>query len=323
MRVYKQFTTDEVISQPFIANKLFNITGSAITGSNIGIDIFSGLNLPSTLLFSTSSDPTTGLIDTKYKRLVYDNIRELYYSNNVNYYADLAPPNLYDNYNNSIIQSYTGSISSSFGRFYNYPQTDLYYPKYFPTSSQNINDSGSITVISIPSKIFGNHIVPNTFRLNCGAYSIMDDGEGNLVTSPSTYGVGTYGYSLYLNENSVGNIIYQHGIAIITQGPSSSLADNLNINNLNISFSSSINIYENRWNCTLKDNESTFSQNPSIVSSSNGELYGFATSSYFNPYITTIGLYNDNNDLLAVAKLAKPLQISNVTDMNIYVSIDM
>lgn len=323
MRVYKQFTTDEVISQPFVANKLFSITGNEITGSNIGIDIFSGLNLSSSLLFSTSSDPTTGLIDTQYKRLVYNNIRELYYSNNVNYYSNLTPPNINLNYTSSIIQSYTGSASSSFGRFYNYPQTDLYFPKYFPTASQNISDDGCITVISIPSKVFGNHIVPNTFKLDYGTYSIIDDGEGNLVTSPPTYGAGTYGYSIYLSEYSVGNIIYQHGIAIITQGPSASLADNLNLNDLTISFSSSINIYENRWNCVIKDNESTFSQNPSIVSSSNGELYGFATSSYFNPYVTTIGLYNDNNDLLAVGKLAKPLQISNVTDTNIYVSIDM
>ena len=34
----------------------------------------------------------------------------------------------------------------------------------------------------------------------------------------------------------------------------------------------------------------------------------FVTHSEFAPYVTTIGLYNDNNDLLAIGKLAHPIK---------------
>ena len=44
------------------------------------------------------------------------------------------------------------------------------------------------------------------------------------------------------------------------------------------------------------------------------ELANFTTSSYFKPYVTTIGLYNENNDLLVVGKLGQPIRMSDETD---------
>ena len=38
------------------------------------------------------------------------------------------------------------------------------------------------------------------------------------------------------------------------------------------------------------------------------ELLGEATHSEFATYVTDIGLYNDENELLAVGKLAKPIK---------------
>ena len=56
-----------------------------------------------------------------------------------------------------------------------------------------------------------------------------------------------------------------------------------------------------------RSSEFNYSENPSFISGSTGEvLY----SSFINnpqTYITTIGLYNDTNQLLAVAKLSRPL----------------
>ena len=51
----------------------------------------------------------------------------------------------------------------------------------------------------------------------------------------------------------------------------------------------------------------SYSENPSFIKGATGEVYW---DSYINApqtYVTTIGLYNDQNDLLAVAKLSKPL----------------
>jgi len=46
------------------------------------------------------------------------------------------------------------------------------------------------------------------------------------------------------------------------------------------------------------------------------------TGSDFSPYVTTIGLYNENQELLAVAKLAQPLPTSQTTDTTILINLD-
>jgi hypothetical protein len=81
-------------------------------------------------------------------------------------------------------------------------------------------------------------------------------------------------------------------------------------------------LFETQYKCTIRENEFNFSQNPSIISGSKGELYNFATQPYFDPYITTVGLYNENQDLLAVAKLSQPLPSSRTTDTNIIIRMD-
>ena len=64
------------------------------------------------------------------------------------------------------------------------------------------------------------------------------------------------------------------------------------------------------------------SQNPSVSSGSNGDLLEFATQDYFSPYITTVGLFNDQRDLIAVGKVAQPLPTSKTTDTTILINID-
>ena len=93
--------------------------------------------------------------------------------------------------------------------------------------------------------------------------------------------------------------------------------------NVTCSFSSSLTIYETQYKCTARENEFNFSQNPSILSGSSNEYpYDFATGSYFTPYVTTIGLYDEAQNLLAVGKLSQPLPLSPVTDTTILVNID-
>ena len=56
----------------------------------------------------------------------------------------------------------------------------------------------------------------------------------------------------------------------------------------------------------VKNSEFNYTTNPSIIDANGNLLY---TTLIQNPqtYITTVGMYNDNNELLAVAKLSKPL----------------
>ena len=48
----------------------------------------------------------------------------------------------------------------------------------------------------------------------------------------------------------------------------------------------------------------------------------FVTGSYFSPYATTVGLYDDAQNLLAIGKLSQPLPISRTTDTTIFINID-
>lgn len=92
--------------------------------------------------------------------------------------------------------------------------------------------------------------------------------------------------------------------------------------NVTCSFSSSYELFETQYKCTIGADEFNYSTNPSLISGSEGQMYDFATGSYFAPYVTTIGLYDEAYNLLAVGKLAKPLPTSRTTDTTILVNFD-
>jgi hypothetical protein len=71
----------------------------------------------------------------------------------------------------------------------------------------------------------------------------------------------------------------------------------------------------------IKNAEYNYTTNPSIITGSGEFIY----SNFINSpqtYITTVGLYNDNNDLLAVAKLSKPLTKDFTKEALIRVKLD-
>ena len=120
----------------------------------------------------------------------------------------------------------------------------------------------------------------------------------------------------------VGNIFYPHGIAVVTD---SNLAAHLwyaEQYSSSFSFENSYTIFEHQYRCRIKENEFNLSQNPSVKSGSNGDVYDYVTGSFFQPYITTVGLYNDSNELIAVGKLGQPVPKSRYTDMTFVIKFD-
>jgi hypothetical protein len=323
MTAFKQLLASDIIVTPFEVNKAFRFTGAAeLTGSTVGIDRFLGQNIQG--LFDLN-EATTGQIYPEYKRLIYNSVKELYYSNYLS-----------SSYGDSVSVPYilpgsdaTGNVltgpSSSAGRYENYLETTLTYERYFPTASNAV-----VGVISIPSKLYGDTIQPGSFTITAESGSITDDGNGNLYFS--------------LDGEYCGNIIYQHGLAILTKdneaggavygsaiygtgiygGDSNPFIENIILSpNVTCSFNSSFTLFETQYKCTFTPSEFNFSLNPSLISgSTDGTVYDFVTGSYFNPYVTTVGLYNENQDLIAVGKLAKALPSNNVTDTTILINID-
>lgn len=91
---------------------------------------------------------------------------------------------------------------------------------------------------------------------------------------------------------------------------------------MSLKFKNNYTIYETEIRCVIGENELNFSQNPTLQTGSFGNLKEFALDENFSPYITTIGLYNDANELLAVAKLGQPMPLSSTTDVCIVIRLD-
>jgi hypothetical protein len=56
-----------------------------------------------------------------------------------------------------------------------------------------------------------------------------------------------------------------------------------------------------------RNSEFNYSENPSFISGSTGEVIYNQFINAPQVYLTTIGMYNDSNELVAVAKMSRPL----------------
>lgn len=338
MSAFKQFNSQDIIISPFEVNKSFHfIGGDALTGSDIGIDRFLGRS--GDYLIS-GSDLTGNIADQQIpKVLVYDSVKQLYYGNYVSGSLGFAQNSATASLNTD--GTYSGG--DNFNNFYDYPQTTLWSSREFRTASA-ATSSVPVGAVSIPSKLYGDFIQPESFFLkHSESGSIKDDGQGRLLYKGNDWAEGNY-------QPMVGNIIYEHGLITLFDsaynnpifgaveygnalygtstydgrviGTEDFINAFITSSEVTMSFSSSFDIYETQYKCTITEDEYNYSQNPTILSGSEGFVYGFASSSYFDPYVTTIGLYNNSFDLVAVGKLAKPLPTSRTTDTTILVNID-
>lgn len=298
MAAYKQFLSSDVIVTPFEVNKGFTFVSSSFGDSDVQIFTYEGKN----------SDTVTqiGQFNGIRRNLLYNSIKQLYYSNYLSSSTGDMPVTA------SLLPGETpeGDVlrgpSSSTGRYYNYLDSSLTSSRYFPTESNS-----EIAVFSIPSRLFGDYIQPESFvwEDNTNSVTFTDDGEGNIISSNSSV--------------KVGNIIYQHGVAIITDFQALNMQDITQATNVTCSFSSSYEIFETQYKATINEFEYNFSQNPSIISgSTDGSVYDFTTGSFFQPYVTTVGLYNEAQELLAIGKLSQPYPLSRTTDTTFYINLD-
>ena len=71
-----------------------------------------------------------------------------------------------------------------------------------------------------------------------------------------------------------------------------------------------------------RNSEFNYSENPSFISGSTGAVLFDDFIDNPTTYITTVGLYNDNNELLAVAKLSRPLLKDFTKELLVRVKLD-
>jgi hypothetical protein len=154
-----------------------------------------------------------------------------------------------------------------------------------------------------------------------GSYGIIIPDEGLIILNPRALALAPGalgGIAASFNEYSssqyaAGNYIYNdNNRRVFTFISSSNPAFNLQ---------SSETVSSRYFFTRVKNSEFNYTTNPTVIDSNGNLLY---TQLIYNPqtYITTVGLYNNSGDLLAVAKLNKPLVKDFTKELLLRVKLD-
>tara|TARA_R100000734_G_C3300599_1_gene91292 strand:+ start:66 stop:1136 length:1071 start_codon:yes stop_codon:yes gene_type:complete len=183
---------------------------------------------------------------------------------------------------------------------------DVAYSSSFAKRTPDINNSGSL--------------VGNIFY-DDGLVVITDTGSYSSVGT----GTGANGYSVKFDSSQV---IYEREFTCHVLENEFTHTTN---KSLKVGYSSSFDVptlTKTLFTNTIYDKYpyevfgyATNSYDPNGYTAGT-ELIGEATHSDFNTYITTIGLYNDEGDLLAIGKPSKPIKNEKEMDLTFIVRFD-
>ena len=269
MKVYKEWTLDE--------NDIYPIFGT--NGANTLIDI-----------------DTDAKSHSYNKKVIYASIKSQFYTN----------PS-------------TASIITEVGR-----------RKSYASTNERVLEN-EIAVFSIPQIYYGEGIKVGTVILQDEQLgrTYTDDGYSNLIDSGS---------------NIKGNVFYDRGLIVVAKD----IVSGSVLSQFTLNFRSTKTIFENEIFIPVLDGEFNYSQNPSAVYEDGGRVYthimqrpgstkigDLVTSSFYDagikwvkpaflqyevsssldqtgsflaPMITTIGLYDNELNMVAVAKLPQPIK---------------
>jgi hypothetical protein len=282
LKVYKEWTLDENDISPIFAE---NADGTLI---DLDIDeVSNGFN----------------------KKVVYASIKSQFYTNPA-----------------------TASLLTEVGRRISYASTN-----------ERILEN-DIAVFSIPQIYYGEGIKPGTVVLE-------DEQLGRTYTDD--------GYSNLKYGNQIkGNIFYDRGLIVVAKD----IVSGSVLSQFTLNFRSTKTIYENEIFISVLENEFNFSQNPSAVNETDGVVNTYIvqrpgsirpddlvsksfynagtkiindefnyyedyvsldpTGSFLAPYITTIGLYDNELNMVAVAKLPQPIKSTPDYPINFIIRFD-
>ena len=192
-----------------------------------------------------------------------------------------------------------------------------------------IDDSSTQTSVTFTDAGRVYNIVSGS--IDNGVYTGLND-NGYSLTS------GSYGFflpdigTILLNAPALGNSVPNGGILLSTLRQANTTNNNPEklFNSLrdnathpsNFKLNSEETLSSDFIFVRARNSEFNYSENPSYISGSTGAV--LFNNFIDNPtsYITTVGLYNDNNELLAVAKLSRPLTKDFTKELLVRVKLD-
>jgi len=198
--------------------------------------------------------------------------------------------------------------------------------------------SGSITLTDnsnyVSSVVYTNGGM-RVFQLISGSQGVKNS---SLQTDGYTTASGSYGWflpdigTILLNPKALSSPTASGGIGFIFSGSATASASPITppLATIYNAISGGASFYINSQETITSDfvfvrpqsSEFNYSENPSFISGSTGEVLYSQFINNPQTYITTVGLYNDSNELLAVAKLSRPLSKDFTSEALIRVKLD-
>jgi hypothetical protein len=189
-----------------------------------------------------------------------------------------------------------------------------YKQSLFP-GSLNLKISGSGGIINLTDNSLDNPV--NVFIGSSRVYQLISGSNGTAGTlANSGYVANSGSYGLVFPD--LGTILLNPAAisqSIQVNASRSNNSDGLNnqrlFNAISLGASFALNSEETITSdyvfVRARNSEFNYSENPSFISGSTGEVIYDNFINQPQVYITTVGMYNDSNDLLAVAKMSRPL----------------
>jgi len=216
-------------------------------------------------------------------------------------------------------------LASSNPKFNSYPTVGnkfdndkMFFNKFYKTGS----------LVSIPQSQFGDKIKRGSFTLTdsstAATIKIVDDSNGNLYSNNATFSQSVS--ALSSSDNYVGNIFYDIGMFSITETASFNGSVNysdVTSGDYTAQYKGTRDLRTYEWTCDVQPNEMNFTENITIFKGgAGGNLKDSLTSSLFPTYISEVGLYDDNKNLMGIAKLSKVIPKSTKMPMKFFVRMD-
>jgi len=189
-----------------------------------------------------------------------------------------------------------------------------YKQSLFP-GSLNLKISGSGGIINLTDNSLDNPV--NVFIGSSRVYQLISGSNGTAGTlANSGYVANSGSYGLVFPD--LGTILLNPAAisqSIQVNASRSNNSDGLNnqrlFNAISLGASFALNSEETITSdyvfVRARNSEFNYSENPSFISGSTGEVIYDNFINQPQTYITTVGMYNDQNELLAVAKMSRPL----------------
>ena len=146
---------------------------------------------------------------------------------------------------------------------------------------------------------------------------------GVAVITASIFASGTANVSTVDEQNqfNMNNSTMYSTTASWTTTPISSSCDGVRRRLYNLSFNNTTELNSTVYFCRAASTNFNYSANPTYTTGSKLRVKSVASDTPVS-YITTVGLYNSNNELLAVAKLSEPLKKDPTNEITLRVRLD-